>query len=41
MWNPLDQTLSCSCRKFETFGILCRHALKILNVFDIKFENNK
>jgi len=36
MWNPLDQTLSCSCRKFEKFGILCRHALKILNVLDIK-----
>jgi zinc finger SWIM domain-containing protein 3 len=36
MWNPLDQTLSCSCRKFETFGILCRHALKILDVWGIK-----
>jgi len=36
MWNPLDQTLSCSCRKFETFDILCRHALKILDVLDIK-----
>jgi zinc finger SWIM domain-containing protein 3 len=35
-WNPLDQTLSCSYRKFETFGILCRHALKILDVLDIK-----
>jgi zinc finger SWIM domain-containing protein 3 len=36
MWNPLDQTLSCSCKKFETFDILCRHALKILDVLDIK-----
>jgi zinc finger SWIM domain-containing protein 3 len=35
-WNPLDQNLSCSCRKFETFGILCRHALKIIDILDIK-----
>jgi zinc finger SWIM domain-containing protein 3 len=35
-WNPLEQNLSCSCRKFETFGILCRHALKIFDVLDIK-----
>jgi zinc finger SWIM domain-containing protein 3 len=41
MWNPLDQTLSCSCRKFETFGILCRHALKILDVLDIKLIPNR
>ncbi|KAM3760557.1 hypothetical protein ACB098_01G202800 [Castanea mollissima] len=32
MWNPLDETLSCSCRKFESFGILCRHGLKVLDV---------
>jgi zinc finger SWIM domain-containing protein 3 len=36
MWNPLDQTFSSSCRKLETFGILYRHALKILDVLDIK-----
>jgi zinc finger SWIM domain-containing protein 3 len=35
-WNPLEQNLSCSCQKFETFGILCRHALKIFGVLDIK-----
>jgi zinc finger SWIM domain-containing protein 3 len=35
-WNPLDQNLSCSCRKFETFGILCWHALKNFYVLDIK-----
>jgi zinc finger SWIM domain-containing protein 3 len=35
-WNPLEQNLSCSCQKFETFGILCRHALKFFGVLDIK-----
>ena len=41
MWNPLDETLSCSCRKFESFGILCRHGLKVLDVLDIKLIPNK
>ena len=41
MWNPLDETLSCSCRKFETFGILCRHDLKVLDVLDIKLIPNR
>ncbi|KAM3712710.1 hypothetical protein ACJW30_01G203100 [Castanea mollissima] len=41
MWNPLDETLSCSCRKFESFGILCRHGLKVLDVWDIKLIPNK
>jgi hypothetical protein len=35
-WNPLEQNLSCSCQKFETFDILCRHALKNFDVLDIK-----
>ncbi|KAK4589795.1 hypothetical protein RGQ29_020397 [Quercus rubra] len=41
IWNPLDETLSCSCRKFESFGILCRHGLKVLNVLDIKLIPNR
>ena len=41
MWNPLDETLSCSCRKFESFGILCRHGLKVLDVLDIKLISNR
>ncbi|XP_042515266.1 protein FAR1-RELATED SEQUENCE 5-like [Macadamia integrifolia] len=35
--NPVGPTIACSCRKFETFGILCCHALKIFDVLDIKF----
>ena len=41
MWNPLDETISCSCRKFESFGILCRHGLKVLDVLDIKLIPNR
>ena len=41
MWNPLDETLSCTCRNFESFGILCRHGLKVLDVFDIKLIPNR
>ncbi|KAL0005571.1 hypothetical protein SO802_013132 [Lithocarpus litseifolius] len=26
--SPISRTISCNCRKFETFGILCCHALK-------------
>lgn len=31
-----DQSLSCSCRKFDYLGILCCHALKVLDVMDVK-----
>ena len=41
MWKPLDETLSCSCRKFESFDILCRHGLKVLEVLDIKLIHNR
>ncbi|VAI94280.1 unnamed protein product [Triticum turgidum subsp. durum] len=35
--NPTEQTVACSCGKFETIGFLCSHALKILDVMDIKY----
>jgi zinc finger SWIM domain-containing protein 3 len=31
-----NQIISCSCRKFETFGILCCHAFKTFGWLDIK-----
>ena len=34
--DPLRKTISCSCRKFETFGILCCHAVKVFDLLDIK-----
>ncbi|CAO2034992.1 unnamed protein product [Urochloa humidicola] len=35
--NSTDQTVSCSCGKFETKGFLCSHALKVLDAMDIKY----
>jgi zinc finger SWIM domain-containing protein 3 len=35
--NSAEQTVSCSCRKFETIGFLCSHALKVLDAMDIKY----
>ena len=34
--NAADQMVSCSCRLFERIGILCRHALKGLDLVNIK-----
>lgn len=34
--NHCDKLISCSCRKFETFGMLCCHALKVFDVTDVK-----
>ncbi|KAJ4776725.1 Protein FAR1-RELATED SEQUENCE 5 [Rhynchospora pubera] len=36
IWNRDDQMISCSCKKFERVGILCWHALKVLDREDIK-----
>jgi hypothetical protein len=36
MGNHVEQKVSCDCRKFETHGILCSHALKVLDVMNIK-----
>ncbi|XP_009412131.2 protein FAR1-RELATED SEQUENCE 5 [Musa acuminata AAA Group] len=30
-FNPSNITIKCSCKKFESMGILCMHALKVLN----------
>lgn len=30
-FNAADVTVTCSCKKFESMGILCMHALKVLN----------
>jgi len=34
--NPIEQKVSCDCHKFETHVILCSHALKVLDVINIK-----
>ena len=39
--NPTSQTVLCSCRLFERIGILCRHALKGLDLLNIKLLPEK
>jgi len=34
--NPLDQTSICSCNLFNRIGIICAHALKVLDLMNIK-----
>ena len=34
--NLADQTVTCSCKLFQRIGILCRHALKGLDLMNIK-----
>ncbi|KAI6684753.1 hypothetical protein NL676_030666 [Syzygium grande] len=34
-FDPSNLTLACSCGKFESVGILCFHALKVLNFNNI------
>jgi zinc finger SWIM domain-containing protein 3 len=35
VFNITDLTISCSCRKYECVGILCKHALKVFNINDV------
>uniref|UniRef100_A0A5B6ZF96 Protein FAR1-RELATED SEQUENCE n=1 Tax=Davidia involucrata TaxID=16924 RepID=A0A5B6ZF96_DAVIN len=32
IWIPEDEQIHCSCKEFESSGILCRHALRVLLV---------
>ena len=34
--DPLKQIVLCSCRQFDRIGILCGHALKVLDLMNIK-----
>jgi hypothetical protein len=35
-FDPNGSKVSCSCKKFEFVGVLCRHALKVLDHNNIK-----
>jgi len=35
-FNRVSTSITSSCRKFETFGILCSHALKVFEFNDVK-----
>jgi zinc finger SWIM domain-containing protein 3 len=34
-FSPLESSVKCSCKKFEFAGILCSHALKVLDINNI------
>ncbi|XP_035843671.1 uncharacterized protein LOC110920337 [Helianthus annuus] len=36
MYRKSDCTCSCSCRRFEKFGLLCRHIFYVLRSLDIR-----
>ena len=36
LFDRTSTSIACSCRKFETFGILCSHALKVIEANDVK-----
>ena len=36
IFNSTNQTVVCSCNKFEFVGFLCSHALKVLDIQNIK-----
>ncbi|PUZ38169.1 hypothetical protein GQ55_9G175600 [Panicum hallii var. hallii] len=35
VFNIENMTITCSCRKYESIGILCNHALKVFNIKDV------
>ncbi|XP_004490690.1 protein FAR1-RELATED SEQUENCE 5-like [Cicer arietinum] len=35
-FDRASTSITCSCRKFETFGILCSHVLKVFEANDVK-----
>ena len=36
IFNSIDQIAVCGCKKFEFVGFLCSHALKVLDIQNIK-----
>ena len=41
LFDRASTSISCSCRKFETIGLLCSHALKVFEANDIKVVPNE
>lgn len=35
MFSSVDMSISCSCRKFESIGLLCRHAIRVFNINEV------
>ncbi|KAK6130804.1 hypothetical protein DH2020_035445 [Rehmannia glutinosa] len=35
VYNRQNHEVKCTCRKFESFGILCKHVLKVFNYMNV------
>ncbi|EEC81876.1 hypothetical protein OsI_25675 [Oryza sativa Indica Group] len=35
VYNTADMTITCSCRTYESIGILCKHALRVFNMNEV------
>lgn len=40
-WNAIEETILCSCKKFERWDVLCSYALKVLDIMNIKLVLEK
>ncbi|GAU38767.1 hypothetical protein TSUD_64980 [Trifolium subterraneum] len=40
-FDRASNSITCSCKNFETFGILCSHALKVIEANDVKIIPEK
>ncbi|CAJ2664423.1 unnamed protein product [Trifolium pratense] len=40
-FDRASMSITCSCKKFDTFGILCSHALKVFEANDVKVVPQK
>nr|XP_043619682.1 protein FAR1-RELATED SEQUENCE 5-like [Erigeron canadensis] len=41
LFRKSDVTVSCSCKRYESYGLLCRHVFLVLKMFNIKSFPNK
>ncbi|XP_066319597.1 protein FAR1-RELATED SEQUENCE 9-like [Miscanthus floridulus] len=35
VFNSKDMTITCSCKKYECTGLLCKHALRVFNINEV------
>ena len=40
-FNRVSTSITCTCKKYDTFGILCSHALKVFELNDVKVIPNR
>ena len=40
-FDPIETSISCTCKKFKTFRMLCCHALKVFEANEVKCVPNR